>query len=281
MPKAFDASLKHLIEAYPADWVRCAGVQPKGPVRAIDADVSAVTAGADKVLHVAEAAPWLLHLEVQASRDAQLPDRMLEYNVLLKRRHKIPVRSLVVLLRPAADGPELAGTLEHKHASGQIYSRFGYDVLRVWENSPEVFLAGDPGLLPLAPLANVTENQLPQLAKQIGRRLAKLSSPADRAELATATRLLLGLRSLKQPAIRLLGGLMTIKGLEESTTYQEIVEVGKISALREALLRLGQIRFGPPSRAVRKAINTTEELARLEHLMDRVVQVEGWDELLA
>lgn len=74
---------------------------------------------------------------------------------------------------------------------------------------------------------------------------------------------------------------MTIKGLEESTTYQEIVEVGKISALREALLRLGQIRFGAPSRAVRKAINTTDELARLEHLMDRVVQVEGWDELLA
>jgi uncharacterized membrane protein len=114
----------------------------------------------------------------------------------------------------------------------------------------------------------------------MNRRLSALSSPSDRKELVTAALVLLGLRDLKRPAKELLGGLLTMKGLEESTTYQEIVTEGEIKALRKAILRLGQIRFGAPPRAVRKAINALEDLGRLEQLMDRVVQVGGWEELL-
>src|SRR5437764_15009208 len=103
MPQPFDASTKYLIEAQPADWLEYLGL-PRADVDVIPADLSTVTAAADKVLRVRAGEPWLAHVELQASRDRELPERHLEYNVLLKRRHRLPVRSLVVRLRPDADG---------------------------------------------------------------------------------------------------------------------------------------------------------------------------------
>ena len=63
MPKRFDATLKHLPEDYPQDWARFAGAPKSAPVTVIDADVSVVTAAADKVLRIDEPDPWLLHFE--------------------------------------------------------------------------------------------------------------------------------------------------------------------------------------------------------------------------
>src|SRR5437870_6351451 len=105
MPQPFDATTKDLVEMHPEDWLEYLGL-PRAAVELIDADVSTVTAAADKVLRVLEPKPWLAHLELQSSRDRELPDRKLQYNVLLDRRHQLPVQSIVVLLRPEADGPE-------------------------------------------------------------------------------------------------------------------------------------------------------------------------------
>lgn len=98
-----------LPQVYPQDWTRFAGVS--APVSVIDADVSTVTAAADKVLWVEEPHPWILHREFQASHDPTLGSRVLHDNVLLGVRHKVPVRSLVILLRPEADGRDLTGTV--------------------------------------------------------------------------------------------------------------------------------------------------------------------------
>jgi hypothetical protein len=62
--KPFDATLKHLLERYAADWLPLIGKEPTGPVEAIDADLSTITTGADKVFRVGSPAPWLLHLEM-------------------------------------------------------------------------------------------------------------------------------------------------------------------------------------------------------------------------
>lgn len=67
MSKPFDATLKHLLEKYPQDWLRLVGIPKSTPISVIDADLSTVTAAADKVLRVGERDPWLLHLELQAS----------------------------------------------------------------------------------------------------------------------------------------------------------------------------------------------------------------------
>src|SRR5260221_2736030 len=118
MSKRFDAILKHLPEDYPQDWAQLAGVKRPARVTVIDADVSTVTAAADKVLRVDEPDPWLLHLEFQASYDATLSHRLLQYNVLLGVRHSLPVRSVAILLRREADGKTMTANLQFKLPHG-------------------------------------------------------------------------------------------------------------------------------------------------------------------
>ncbi len=75
---------------------------------------------------------------------------MLHYNVSLHRRHGLPVASVVVLLRPEADGPLLTGGVDLAW-SGTPCLSFAYRVVRTWEQPVEAVLAGGLGTLPLAP----------------------------------------------------------------------------------------------------------------------------------
>ena len=94
--------------------------------------------------------PWLLHLELQASRDPDLLPNLPAYNILLERRHGVLVRTVVVLLRKSADWPELTGTFQRGFRGEPPYLVFRYEVVRVWQLSPETFLSGGLGILPLA-----------------------------------------------------------------------------------------------------------------------------------
>ena len=77
MPGPFDNSTKHLLETYPTAWLAYVGLPSSGPVIVIDADLSSVTAEADKVLELAEPTRWLVHVEFQASADPTIERRLL------------------------------------------------------------------------------------------------------------------------------------------------------------------------------------------------------------
>src|SRR5438132_8203951 len=171
MAKRYDAAVKHLLEAYPDDWMRFVGL-PGGPrVEAVDSDLSTITTEADKVFRVRDRGSWLLHLELQAGRDQQLPRRVLRYNILLEARHDSPVQSVVVLLRPQADGRELSGVIQHELPNGRRYLEFRYDVVRTWQQPVEQVLTGGLGTLPLAPLTNVARSSLPEVVRRMDERL--------------------------------------------------------------------------------------------------------------
>jgi predicted transposase YdaD len=308
MPKKFDAILKHLSEQYPQDWARFAGVS--GPVTVIDADVSTVTAAADKVLRVESPEPWILHLEFQASRDLTLPRRLLHYNVLLGIRHELPIRTLVILLRPDADGKELTGQVQWRLPHGRPYLEFDYELVRLWELPPEAILEGGLGTLPLAPLTNVTQLELHELIGQMSQRL-DCDVPRPVADsLWTATLILLGLEYEQAFAKQLLRGVGSMK---ESVTYQAILEEGREKGLREGrkegrkegreegrkqgrkegheegraeasrriLLVQGTKRFGTPSPKVRRKMTQISDVRVIETLVLRILDVESWAELLA
>ncbi len=80
----------------------------------IEADVSTISASADKVCLIEGPPRLLLDLEPQSGPDAELPERLLKYSVLLTNRHKLRVRTVVLLLRRKADGPHLTGTLHYQ-----------------------------------------------------------------------------------------------------------------------------------------------------------------------
>ena len=290
MATPFDATLKHLLEAYPNDWLRLVGVVPQGPVRLIGADLATVSAGADKALRIDAAVPWLLNLELQASYDATLADRLLLYNVLLTRRHGLPVRSIVILLRPKADGPTMTGRLRRALPNASTYLRFRYEILRLWQQPLESLRIAGPGTLPLAPLTAGAAGQLPEVARVMDRGINSGLELNAQLELWAAAAILMDLRYSPEAREQFeeKRKMITEADLEESSLYQQLIQRGAVRGHEEGiiagairtLLRIGSDRFGEPDEATRQAIESLRDPQRIDRLISRFVSANSWAELL-
>lgn len=278
MPQQYDASTKFLVQDRLADWLPLCGRTTTARLEVIDADLATVTASADRVLRVHETPPWLMHLELQASRDADLPARLHTYNTLLERRHEAQVRSVVVLLRKAADASDLTGVLEKQFAGESPYLMFRYGVVRVWQLPVETLLSGGLALVPLAPLGNVTEADLPGLIQRMDGRIRQEAAPELAGMLWTAADVLMGLRYNRALVEHVLRG---IEAMEESVTYQAIVEKGELRALRRLLLKLGTEKFGKPELSAEMALQGIADVDRLQRMGERILHLNSWQELLA
>jgi predicted transposase YdaD len=102
----------------------------------------------------------------------------------------------------------------------------------------------------------------------------------------SATYVLMGLSFPAKLTHELLKG---VQAMEESVTYQEIIAKGeargraegRAEGERAALLRVGRKRLGEPSPEVAAALAAITAEERLGQLLERVVEVETWDELFA
>ncbi|WP_309716802.1 hypothetical protein [Armatimonas sp.] len=307
MPKPFDASTKFLIELAPEDWLRFLKL-PIGPSEMIETDLSTITAAGDRILRVNTVPPYGLHVEFQAGPDDELEERVWEYNVLYTRRLKLPVETTLVLLRPFGNHKKLTGRFQVVGPAGRRVHDFPYEVVRVWELPPEVFLEGGSGLLPLAPVAKVSRAEVPQVVQAVNERLERNHKPSEAEQLRTATFVLMGLKYPKEFVEK----LMSRNVLELSSTYQALIQEGLDKGLQEGLdkglqeglskglergleqgteqgrttearrliLRWGTKRLGALSSQVEAALNAAD-LERLEVLADRLPEAESWEELLA
>ncbi len=112
---------------------------------------------------------------------------------------------------------------------GWLINRYNYRVVRLWGEDPEPYLAAGVNLVPLAPLANVTPDELPGL---VARMSVRINSEARSRSLKlwTATYLLMGLCYSEELVSRLLEG---VHNMQESTTYQAILREGLKKGLAE------------------------------------------------
>jgi len=69
--------------------------------------------------------------------------------------------------------------------------------------------------------------------------------------------------------------------LEDSTTYQLILNRGVIAEAQRVLLIQGRKRFGAPSPATEAALQAITDRDHLERLAERILDATGWDDLLA
>ncbi len=278
----YDASTKTLVERYLRSWLPLSGRTTSARTRIINADLSVITAAADKVLFVEDLVPWILNLELQSGRDPDLLPRHCSYSSLLRERHGVFVRSLVVLLRAEADHPDLTGVWQQSFPDEEPYLTFRYRVVRVWQEPVEQFLAGGLGLLPLAPLSAMTEKQLPGVIQQMQERIRREATADEHGILWTATGILMGLRYRRPLIAELLQG---VHGMRESTFYQGIIEEGMEKGIkqeaRNILQRWGSKRFGPPDTDLASQIAALDDRERIERMIDRIMDVQSWQELLA
>jgi hypothetical protein len=287
MFKPFDATMRELFELEPAAWLEFLGIPVPDPslVTVIDSNVSTVTAEADKVVRVGGPEPLIVHTEVLSGRDLAYPEQALWYNMLLHHRHKVPVWTVIVLLRPAADGPELTGEFEGSFPGRGRNLWFRYDIVRVWEQPPERLLTTGLALLPLAPVSNVAPERLPEVLTAVAERLRDEAGPELTKTLWTSTAILMGLRYPREQVGEMIEGVATmvlgIRGIEDSWVYQDIFAKGEIEEARKILLRQGRKKLGQPDEPVAAKIAAISDLDRLNLLLDRILDVSSWDELLA
>jgi hypothetical protein len=140
-------------------------------------------------------------------------------------------------------------------------------------------------------------------------RYRREAGPAQAATLWAATKVLLGLRYGTEQVDQLIEGvramILGIRGIEESSVYQDIFAKGEAKGkaegeakgkaegeakgkaegraeeAREALLRLGRKKLGPPEERALATIAALSDLERLNGLLERLLDVSSWDELLA
>jgi hypothetical protein len=205
----------------------------------------------------------------------------------------VPIWNVLVLLRPAADGPELTGIYEKAFPGRGQNLWFRYDVVRVRLEPPERWLTAGLPLLPLAPVSDVAPERLPDILTAVAERLRDEAGPGLKATLWTATVILMGLRYPREQVGEMIEEVATmvlgIRGIEDSWVYQDILAKGRAEGeakghaeeAREALLRLGRRNLGPPGEEVEARIADLGDLDRLHELLDRILDASNWDELLA
>ena len=286
MSKPYDATTRHRLEIDPRAWLAYVGVQTSAHVELINSDLSTITTEADKVIRIDDPSPWLVHIELQTSYDTTLPLRLTRYNVLLDYRHRLPVLSVLVLLRPEADGLNLDGVVRRRLPEGSDYLDFRYRVVRAWQQPVDIVLKGGAATLPLAPLADVTPEKLADVVRQIDERLDRELPSADADSLWAATFILMGLRYSIDVSKQL---LQAARNMKESSTYQFILKEGqakgrvegKVEEAKRMLLLIGRRRFGPPTVEVHTAIEAVEDVDQLEALTERLLDAADWNELLS
>jgi predicted transposase YdaD len=290
----FDATMKDLIESDPAAWSALGSDRPARRVTVEDADVSSVSAAADKVLRVEDdAGTWLHDIEPESSHAGEAPEKLFLYSTLLAHRHKLPVCSTLLLLRPEANAAAASGELRRYHP-GEIepYLIFRYRVVRVWEEPLERFMNGGLGTLPLAALTDEAKADLAGTVKRINERLRSLTNSAVAERLEVSTFILLGLRYSGERIAEVRKGVEMVD-LRESSFYQlvrkeigdeirsEGEKNGRMAGIRQTILSQGRRKFGPPSPEVEVALEGIADQAKLASLSDRLVDVSSWEDLFA
>jgi hypothetical protein len=124
-------------------------------------------------------------------------------------------------------------------------------------------------------------------------RLRDEAGPELKTTLWTATALLMGLYYPKEYVYAVTKELTTmvlgIRGIEESSVYQDIFAKGEAKGRAEAaaeedrriLLSLGRVKFGPADGRVEAQIAAIADQAQLDRLLQGILRASTWDELLA
>ncbi len=283
--KPFDDTFKDMLEMSPSGWAERFLGGAIISADCIDADVATVTAAADKVLRVNRpGGALLLNPEAWSGHAGTAPGQAHLYSTLLTNRHALPVRSVIILLRPEANATNLTGTMELSELPDdpEPYLVFRYRVVRLWQEPLEPFLSGPAALLPFAPLTDEGGRDLAGTVGRVVRRIRAETSPEVAGKMEAATFVLLGLRHEAEVIQRVFEG---VKEMEESTTYQAILrkgqERGVIQTLRETLLQFGGWKLGEPGPAAVGAIEAITDVGRLRALAARLREVDSWEALLA
>ncbi len=289
MSHPFDATLKDILGRSAANLAPLLNLPADLPSRPLNIDLSTISAATDVALGFGDPLRFIVDVNFQSGPDAYLDGRLLLYNAAYHHHYPVPVRSVAILLRPAADLASLTGRLAYQEGGGRV--EFDYEVVRLWQQPLDPFLTGGLALLPLAPLSQLPadvplQDALRGVIHRVDDRLAA-EAPHDRAvKLMTAAFVLTGLR-LRGPALDEI--FRGVKIMHESAAFDLYEEKGwergrqdgRLEEVHRLLLRQGSKRFGAPNTETEAALGAIRDIDHLERLADAVLTASSWQEFLA
>jgi hypothetical protein len=282
MPLRFDATLKDLARRHPGDYASTFRLGSPSDVRALNVDLSVISAATDAVLGHGDPLRSIVDLNFQSGPDANLAGRICLYNSSLYYRFGVPVHSVVILLRPAADHPNITGRLVYAGQPRRGKLDFRYEVFRIWEMPAKQLLRRGPGVLPLSVLGALPpgmseEEGIADVVARLCRRVERSFDHETASHILTSTFVLSGLRLDRERALNL---FRRIRAVEESTTYQYILEQGGMKEAQRILLEQGASKFGAPTKKVKETIRGLEDLPRLRRMTLRLLAAASWKDVL-
>jgi hypothetical protein len=278
----FDATLKDMGRDAPADFLKTFDRTPVEPLTLLNVDLSTVTTSADLIIGVGDLLVEVIHIDFQSSAAAWKHADTLVYNALLFREYRVPVHSIVLLLRPQAAHSNVNGAVNYATRSRRGKMEFSYELVPIWTWPADALLAGPLGTAPLAMLGALPQDlplvdALMLVAQRLIERLEREAAPERTRRLLTAAYLLTGLRVRRDLARQVFRGVRT---MQDSDTYMAILEEGEETHAKKVILRLGQQRFGTPEETTRTILESITDLERLARIEDQLLKAANWQELL-
>jgi predicted transposase/invertase (TIGR01784 family) len=206
----FDNTCKYLAATYPEDLAAWLLGEPQTLVELPPQELALDPIRADSLV-LLRGESLLLHVEFQTQPDPEMPLRMLDYWVRMRRKFPgIQIRQTVMYLRPSTS-PKV-----FEDRFGEKNTEHRYEVMRLWEREPAELMAR-AGTLPLAILARTEDKE--NLLREMAERMEGLR---EAGEVAAATYVLAGLVMGDNEIERILRRDV----MKESVTYQKILAEG-------------------------------------------------------
>lgn len=300
MANHFDVAAKYPFDVDPAGMLAVCGLKVDGRVSPYKTDLS-TRLEPDRLFRIDGKPPWLAHVEIQLGPCQCLDLRVERYNTVAEYlvanesnfREQLPVLSTLFLLHPRADSPKLTGVRVKMGPDGSPYGSFRYNVIRLWRLPAKDLINGPLASLPFVTLAKANKRELPQVVKRLEERLTSEGDPEISNELRICSWLLMGAKYSRE-FVNFCPWRKDM--MEVSSTYRQLIEEGIEKGMekgmekgieqgiligkRDDLLRLGNRKLGPATKAVQKSLAAISNPAQLEIMMDEIDQAKNWSELL-
>jgi hypothetical protein len=282
MSNPFDATLKDLDADYPCDFLATFDRATTEPTRQINVDLSTITTAADVLLGLGNPLSEIVHIDFQVSADKDKGADVLVYNGLLFRQYRVPVHSILVLLRPQATHSEVTGSITYAARPGRGNMNFGFEIIHLWERSAEALLTGPLGAAPLAVLGALPEGAdlvqgLTGVAQRLIERLEKEAEPRQKKLLLTDAFVLTGLRIKRNQALQVFAG---VRAMRESDTFLAILDEGREIQTRRLIRLLAKRTLGEPDESTLTCLEGITDIDRLERIHARAMEATSWQDLL-
>jgi hypothetical protein len=186
---------------------------------------------------------------------------------LLSERERLPTRSLIFILLPEGYRSQ-KGKFRLVAEPGVPTQQIWFQVC-LWKETPQAWWEHDPGLMALYPLCNHGQG-LPAAISHAAAAIRRRELDGyKRADLLTTLGIFGRLKDRTLDVLSIIGR----EQMRDSPFYQQLVEEGRVSEGRAAVLDALEVRFGTATaKEFEEPLNKIENLDQLRELRKLAMQ---------